>query len=1119
MSTVTKRTRSQLTLMDMGPGFQLNRSPLKAARMAARGNMTASKSEPSRLRNAIEDDRQDSDDELLLSPKKSNPKKRSSSPFDQEHPFEEADAERASKKAKRDNDAENSNAPPSPKPLGPFDFAALSPKKPVFATHNQPIDSPRKRAQSVPPRSPSSVPHIDLRNIPASPRRAPSTSPQRPRLRFTSVPHELEHPKPIDEDVRMDVDEPSRASTHLNIFTPIGTHSLTPSDDIPPSPLTPFTTTPPSNTTSFEMPISSEGPLDDVFTVKPLQLTPHEDPVTPKAQLTQPDVTEDYAVPLNDAATPKAVPPPPSFEAVSASDTPTADLSSVSDNMPVDKPPEPEPVSEPPVSVTISRPPSALSVSRIPRPSAPSARPRSQASDSSLSSGPNSDQKSQPEPQAAPKKPAARISRVKRAPSQAPPPRVTRSVSQRQQKGLQAGSSRAAGNNATPGPSAVPEPSTSTPRPLPRETTDGNAAAGPSAAPVASTSNHRPTTPGLSHKRSYTSSFAQPTSSSLSKAVEKSPVKKPVSLPKPLSPTKPTSPRKPASSILEYMKPKVKQSSLSALSNALEKLLMPPPVRPGTHLGFAHGADKPSAAGSATRDDVDVGRTSASGAVGRKSASVLQRANTVGSMSSASSSRPGPSLASRPSAAFAPPVAKSKINLGSGIVVGKRAFPGAGPGKIFAGVGNGRPAQRASKKSSLPMVEGSPVKGGAPASDRVGGEDKDKGKGKDKADETMEGLSANTSREIKPIDFTSLLTDDPSLRMALDLPGASLLPAEPIPEGHDAWKHNASRRASMASQLLSHTLSELPQTPPRPPSRAAKEDARPRRSGSPGRLKTLRSANVSGGGGSGVASGMRSAPGALGKGSGEGSHVAAGKSGEGSSEASGSGLGSGGKAAASGEKVGSLKVLKKCTIFVDVRTDEGDDAGALFVDMLKGLGARVCVYSCGCRFVLLKISVLQVIGRAGQSCTHIVYKNGQSSTLTKYRSMPDPKPFVIGIAWVVECVEQRKRVDEERFLVDLEFANVAGANKRRRSMLPKHMFADMTSTPMHPPPVPSGSGSGGTPSTADSSMEANISMDGSESSATSSRLGLDDDDNLPPLERARRRRSMMLKFATSGAGR
>lgn len=70
--------------------------------------------------------------------------------------------------------------------------------------------------------------------------------------------------------------------------------------------------------------------------------------------------------------------------------------------------------------------------------------------------------------------------------------------------------------------------------------------------------------------------------------------------------------------------------------------------------------------------------------------------------------------------------------------------------------------------------------------------------------------------------------------------------------------------------------------------------------------------------------------------------------------------------------------------------------------------------------------------------------------------MNDPKPVVVGIAWVVECVEQRSRVDEAKFKVDLELVNVAGTNKvgsgqhcasclmcsisqRRRSMLPKHM--------------------------------------------------------------------------------
>ena len=36
-----------------------------------------------------------------------------------------------------------------------------------------------------------------------------------------------------------------------------------------------------------------------------------------------------------------------------------------------------------------------------------------------------------------------------------------------------------------------------------------------------------------------------------------------------------------------------------------------------------------------------------------------------------------------------------------------------------------------------------------------------------------------------------------------------------------------------------------------------------------------------------------------------------------------------------------LKFLKNCVVFVDVRTDDGDDAGSLFVEMLKSAGAKV----------------------------------------------------------------------------------------------------------------------------------------------------------------------------------
>jgi len=37
-----------------------------------------------------------------------------------------------------------------------------------------------------------------------------------------------------------------------------------------------------------------------------------------------------------------------------------------------------------------------------------------------------------------------------------------------------------------------------------------------------------------------------------------------------------------------------------------------------------------------------------------------------------------------------------------------------------------------------------------------------------------------------------------------------------------------------------------------------------------------------------------------------------------------------------------LKLLKDCKIFVDVKTDGGDEAGTVFVDMLETLGAKVC---------------------------------------------------------------------------------------------------------------------------------------------------------------------------------
>ncbi|TFK82381.1 hypothetical protein K466DRAFT_500430 [Polyporus arcularius HHB13444] len=122
----------------------------------------------------------------------------------------------------------------------------------------------------------------------------------------------------------------------------------------------------------------------------------------------------------------------------------------------------------------------------------------------------------------------------------------------------------------------------------------------------------------------------------------------------------------------------------------------------------------------------------------------------------------------------------------------------------------------------------------------------------------------------------------------------------------------------------------------------------------------------------------------------------------------GSGKGKG-KASAE-ESPARLAVLKNCRIFVDVRTDEGDDAGGLFVEMLEGLGAKIA-------------------SKVGSRCTHVVFKNGLMSTLSRYKLLGDPKPHVVGIGWVVECAEQCKKVDEGLHRVNLDLVNVAGVNK------------------------------------------------------------------------------------------
>ncbi|KAG1742552.1 hypothetical protein EDB19DRAFT_1701821 [Suillus lakei] len=438
--------------------------------------------------------------------------------------------------------------------------------------------------------------------------------------------------------------------------------------------------------------------------------------------------------------------------------------------------------------------------------------------------------------------------------------------------------------------------------------------------------------------------------------------------------------------------PSKPKSSLFTLSTALEKLAMPPPSRPNTSLGFNVSSDKDEhkrAGHSVVKDDSAL--TGSSGTFARPTASSLKRHATVS----------GPSRISM--------VGRMKDRGGA---LGRTTTGVFGPGLV-------KPSMKASRKTSLPSVMASPVKGG----------------GGGTFDDNIINATANLWEQNKEADLVI----------------EELVGSADKGKQREGWD---SRRASSALHALSRSLSALPKTPP-------KLVAAGTRTGLRSSSSTYHDAS---------GSGFKFAQDAKDKGKfKEGTETSNAPS---KSDA----------AATAGKSV--LKVLKKCAIFVDVRTDDGDDAGSLFVDMLRGLGARI-------------------LARVGQSCTHIVYKNGSASTLTRYRLLNDPKPLVVGIAWVVDCVEQRCRVDEVKFKVDLELVGVAGTNKKRRSMLPRHM----------------------SPSTGSGFIQANPSSeagnnegqrqpdDGSGSPAqdadTSIRSAKDELDDLPPLERARRRRSFL----------
>ena len=236
-----------------------------------------------------------------------------------------------------------------------------------------------------------------------------------------------------------------------------------------------------------------------------------------------------------------------------------------------------------------------------------------------------------------------------------------------------------------------------------------------------------------------------------------------------------------------------------------------------------------------------------------------------------------------------------------GVVGQERALKG-----IFS-----RAGERASKNPTLPTVAGSPVKGSCLVESEV-----------TTANECEDDHGV---LEQASLHGTSDITDDTSNATRQDTkaepPGTS--PSSSMDKGKQRAEISSSlalNPASAALHALSKSLSSLPQTPPA---------TKPRLVGTRLGLRSTSMATNKG-------SPAENDPGsALSNASGADLNR---------SVDTGPGSGSADRTVVNGSgggKKSSLKVLKKCAIFVDVRTDQGDDAGSLFVDMLRGLGAKV----------------------------------------------------------------------------------------------------------------------------------------------------------------------------------
>jgi hypothetical protein len=329
-------------------------------------------------------------------------------------------------------------------------------------------------------------------------------------------------------------------------------------------------------------------------------------------------------------------------------------------------------------------------------------------------------------------------------------------------------------------------------------------------------------------------------------------------------------------------------SSLFNLASALEKLKMPAPARPSTSMGFnpdAEDTPTPDVHAMAT-DDTALARPGFDRPrkqLGRAATSTA--ADFVSSAAWATSDAPTSQDAS--TSAETPKFPRPVMGEPGSLRVGSGAIMGTGRGRLMTKV---------SRNPTLSTVLGSPVKQGQGMHVAPNAEDNING------GEAHEELvsPADPKRSVR---FTA--TDDMDIsELSSDGPSRA--------RDKEIFKQNASRRASLVSHSLTQSLSALPPNNPPTPVVMGPPATPPRREG----LRSSSSNYPSTSSGIPQPSNREVPP-------------------------PGSVKSAPAKIKADKEPQPALTVLKDCKVFVDIKSPNGEDAGDLFVDMLKGLGARV----------------------------------------------------------------------------------------------------------------------------------------------------------------------------------